>query len=245
MQALTGSLAIYGLLLVSAGVFLDEAGLPIPSFVLLLLAGAVAYAHPHLVPIVLGTAMAAALAADLLWYGAARRLGRRIQAWVCRLSLSPDASIGRCNELYDRAGPSSLLVVRYLPGLTNITMTRAATSGTPFVRVFLFNLIGIALFYALPLVLGTLFHEPLGRFMNALIAAGWRGVALVLGAMVIYAGGRWWERRISIREHHMRARKLIAMIERRRRREFAIPVAASQSRPEEEAVTGPRELIPG
>jgi len=216
MEETARLLAVYGLLLVFVSVFLDEGGFPIPSFVILLLAGAAADTRPSFLLFVLATAVAAALAADLVWYGVGRRFGRRIQALLCRISLSPDTCVRQTEHLYNRVGPASLLIVRYLPGLTNITVTMAAISGTSFSLFLMFDLAGAIFYFGLPVFLGTVFHGAVDQVVNALFAFGRFGLILVLSALLLYVGRRWWERASFIRQLRMdriSVDELIGMIE--------------------------------
>src|ERR1700742_111329 len=114
-------MAEWGLLAVFVGVLLDEGGLPIPCFPILVVAGAATVTGHFSLPLVILLAVAAAVLADLFWYWAGKRFGRRILSLLCRLSLAPDSCVRQTEDLFTRVGPWSLLFVRYLPGLTNIT----------------------------------------------------------------------------------------------------------------------------
>ena len=216
MEEMARLLALYGLLVVFVGVFLDEGGFPIPSFVILLLAGAASYTRPSFLLFILATAVLAALAADLIWYWMGGRFGRRIQALLCRISLSPDTCVRQTENLYNRVGPAALLIVRYLPGLTNITVTMAAISGTSFLLFLMFDLAGAIFYFGLPVFLGTVFHSAVDQVVNTLFAFGRFGVILVVSALLLYVGRRWWERMSFIRQLRMdriSVDELIAMIE--------------------------------
>ena len=216
MEEMARLLALYGLLLVFVSVFLDEGGLPIPSFVILLVAGAGSFARPPFLLFILATAVAAAVAADLVWYWVGRRFGRRIQTLLCRISLSPDTCVRQTEDLYNRVGPASLLIVRYLPGLTNITVTMAAISSTPFSLFLMFDLAGTTFFFGLPVLLGVVFHSAVDQVVNTLFAFGRFGLILVFSALLLYVGRRWWERASFIRQlrtDRISVDELIEMIE--------------------------------
>jgi len=217
MEELERLLALYGLLLVFVSVFLDEGGLPVPSIVGLLVAGAAYYARPLFLLFAIITAVAGSLLADLIWYWGGRRYGRRIQALLCRISLSPDTCVRQTEELYHRVGPSSLVFVRFLPGLTNIAVAMAAISRTPVSLFLSFNFAGVALYYGLPALLGALFHTAIAQVLNTLVALGRLGIAIVLAALLLYILRRWWERMRFIRQLRMdriSVEELIAMIDK-------------------------------
>lgn len=217
MHELAHLLALYGAVVVFASVFLDEAGLPVPSLVALLVAGAAYYARPLFLLLVIVTAMAGSLCADIIWYWGGRRYGRRIQSLLCRISLSPDTCVRRTEELYHRIGPSSLLFVRFLPGLTNIAVVMAAISRTPLPLFLSFNLAGIAVYYGLPALLGALFHQAIDQLLSTLIALGRVGLLVVLAALLLYVMRRWWDRVRFVRQLKMdriSVEELIGMIEK-------------------------------
>jgi membrane protein DedA with SNARE-associated domain/rhodanese-related sulfurtransferase len=217
MRELAHLLALYGVLVVFASVFLDEAGLPVPSLIALLVAGAAYYTRPLFLLLVVVTAIAGSLLADLIWYWGGRRYGRRIQTLLCRISLSPDTCVRQTEELYHRVGPSSLLFVRFLPGLTNIAVAMAAISRTPLWLFLSFNLAGVALYYGLPALLGALFHSAITQMLDTLLALGRLGIVAVLLALLLYVLRRWWDRMRFMRQLRMdriSVEDLIGMIEK-------------------------------
>src|SRR5579859_667090 len=127
-------MAEWGLLAVFVGVLLDEGGLPIPCFPILVVAGAATATGHFSLPLVILLAVAAAVLADLFWYWAGKRFGRRILSLLCRLSLAPDSCVRQTEDLFTRVGPWSLLFVRYVPGLSNITVAMAAITPMPLSR---------------------------------------------------------------------------------------------------------------
>jgi membrane protein DedA with SNARE-associated domain/rhodanese-related sulfurtransferase len=217
MQELAHLLVLYGVLVVFGAVFLDECGLPVPSMLALLVAGAAYYTRPFLLLLVIVAAIAGSLLADVIWYLAGKHYGRRILSLVCRISLSPDTCVRQTEELYHRIGPVSLVFVRFLPGLSNIAVAMASISRTSFLQFLSFNFAGVALFYGLPALLGALFHSAIADILNVLVALGRLGLALVLLALLLYVLHRWWERMRFVRQLKMdriSVEELIGMIEK-------------------------------
>src|SRR3989304_5422605 len=85
----------YGLAAIFLFTFLENVGLPIPAFPVLMLAGAYASTMHTAVPLVVGVAVAGALLADGIWYFVGRRWGRRVLDHLCRVSFNPDPCLGR------------------------------------------------------------------------------------------------------------------------------------------------------
>jgi len=95
MQEATQIIEHYGLAVVFLSVLLDKAGLPIPSYPVLLVAGALSASGGSPALAVLAAAVAGAAISDLLCYGAGVKFGRSALSLVCRVSLSPDCVCGR------------------------------------------------------------------------------------------------------------------------------------------------------
>src|SRR5207248_556517 len=123
---------------------------PIPSFPILVVAGAATVTgHYSLFPVV-AVAVLASLLADMSWYWAGKRFGRRILSLLCRITLSPDSCVRQTENLFNRIGPWSLLFVRYLPGLTNVTVAMAAITPMRPATFLMLNALGAVLYFSLP-----------------------------------------------------------------------------------------------
>ena len=113
MQDIQLLLEQYGAWLVFGNVLIEQAGLPVPAYPMLIAAGALAGTAGWLAPWIAATL--ACLLADSLWYLAGRRYGSRLLAWSasCR---SQDSCIRQTQRLYLRVGVRALLVCKFLPG---------------------------------------------------------------------------------------------------------------------------------
>lgn len=203
MQELTQAIAVYGLLVVFAGVLLDEIGLPIPSLPLLVVAGAVTAEGHFSVLEVIAVALAASLMADAAWYWAAGHFGRRILSLLCRISLSPDSCVRQTENLFTRVGPWSLVVARYVPGLVNIAVAMAAILRVPLAKFLALNLMGGLLYYGVAAEVGALFHRAIADILGTLATFGVISIAALAAAFALYILLRWWERATFIRQLRM------------------------------------------
>src|SRR5947207_942792 len=77
----------------------EQGGLPVPAPPILVVSGALAAAGSMRPELVLGAAFAACLVADHGWFLVGRRMGRRLLATICRLSLSPDTCVRKTDDL--------------------------------------------------------------------------------------------------------------------------------------------------
>lgn len=206
-------LAQHGMFLVFVSVFLDEGGLPIPSFVVLLVAEADAATQPPVMGLIFTVALAASLCADLLWYWMGHKFGRRVQSLLCQISLTPDACVRQSENLYNRVGLGSLLVVRCVPGLANITVSMAAISRAPLSKFLLFDTAGTALYLGIFPVLGVMFQKAIGQVINTLVVFGRWGLFIVVVSLGLYVGRRWWQRMRFIRQLAMDRISVLELIE--------------------------------
>jgi len=217
MHQLTLLMAQYGLLVIFAGVLLDEGGLPIPCFPILVVAGAATATGHYSLFLVIAIAVVACVLADLGWYWAGRRYGRRILSLLCRITLSPDSCVRQTESLFGRVGSWSLLFVRYLPGLTNVTVAMAAITAMRPAKFVALNTAGALLYFSLPVLLGAVFYRAIDDVLNTMVALGEVGILAVVAAFSLYILLRWWQRWAFIRQLRMdriSVDELIAMIDR-------------------------------
>lgn len=203
MQQITSLITQFGLLAVFLNVLLDEGGLPLPSYPLLAVAGALT-ATGHLnIAAIIGAAVAGSAIADNSWYWASRGLGRRVLALLCKVSLSPDSCVRQTETVFTKVGPVALLFVKFVPGLGNITV---ALSGITRVNPAIFiplQLMGAAIYLGLPVLLGRLFHNAVADVLRTLAAMGEIGLTVIVAALVLYLLLRWWQRKMFIRQLRM------------------------------------------
>src|SRR5215469_10578596 len=83
----------HGYLVVFAWVFVEQAGLPVPSAPLLLAAGALSGMHRMNLAPSMAFAVLGAVAADSMWYEIGRLRGIRVLQLLCRISLEPDSCV--------------------------------------------------------------------------------------------------------------------------------------------------------
>jgi membrane protein DedA with SNARE-associated domain/rhodanese-related sulfurtransferase len=185
----------YGVLIVFGTVLLEQFGLPIPAFPVLVLAGAMAMEGGASWQLSLLAVLLACLICDYFWFSAGRYYGKRVLRLLCRISLSPDSCVNQTEDRFRRYGPKSLLVSKFVPGFNTIAAPMSGALGTP-ARVFLgFSSSGALLWGGAGLALGALFHDSVDRVLVALETMG--GAALmVLGALLaLFIAYKYVERR--------------------------------------------------
>ncbi|MEO8358900.1 MAG: rhodanese-like domain-containing protein [Vicinamibacteria bacterium] len=161
MHAALSLLATHGYWVVFVWVLADQAGLPLPSFPLLLASGAVARAGGLNVFAIICLAALASVMSDTLWFEIGRLRGGSVLGFICRGSLEPDNCVGRTQKMFSRRGTWSFLISKFTPGLNIVTSPMAGMGGVSRSRFFAFNTAG-AMAFSLAFVLpGYVFSRQL------------------------------------------------------------------------------------
>jgi membrane protein DedA with SNARE-associated domain/rhodanese-related sulfurtransferase len=194
MEDLVRILQIYGLQLVFVGVLLDQGGLPLPSFSLVIVAAGVATEAGTPVWPIFALAVLATLIADLIWFAGGRRFGAAMLRMICRVSLSPDSCVGTTRRIYTRWGAPSLIFSKYVPGLAAVATTLAGETRIPIARFALYDGIGAALWAGGGVALGVIFHEAIDAVLDELEVLGNSALILLAVVVLAFVGFKWWQR---------------------------------------------------
>jgi membrane protein DedA with SNARE-associated domain/rhodanese-related sulfurtransferase len=189
----------HGYSLVFAWVFIEQAGLPIPSAPLLLAAGALAGTHQMNLWLAMAFAAVAALTSDCMWYELGRRNGVRVLQLLCRISLEPDSCVRRTQVSFGKNGARVLLVAKFIPGLNAMVAPLAGIIRMGWRRFLLFDVAGVLLWVGAYTVTGYVFSGELERVAaNAAYLGEWL-LVLLLAAFAGYIGWKFYNRRRFLR----------------------------------------------
>lgn len=184
----------YGLLIVFANVFLEQIGLPLPAYPILLVMGALASQGQYSAAMLLLVAVLAALIADLFWYCSGRVYGRHVMAKLCRISLSPDSCVRQTEAIYLRIGPSALLFCKFIPGFASVSSALAGAVGTKSITFIILDSLGAALWVGLAIYLGSLFSSAIDQLLDVLAQMGKWGSLFIALALAAFIAAKWWQR---------------------------------------------------
>ena len=229
----------YGVLLVFAWVLLEQAGIPVPAYPVLLVAGSMAAAGQLSLPLLLLTAVLACLIADSGWYLAGSRFGGRVLRLICRLSLTPDSCVSQTESVFDRWGARSLIVAKFVPGFASVATAMAGATRVPRGAFLAYDAVGATLWAGLGLALGWLFAPAVETLLATLQALGRWGLMLLAGAVALYVARKAWNR-LNFR-HQLRMRRM-SVPELNALRQQGEPVVLVDVRPRK---LWERERIPG
>lgn len=200
MNDLLPFLVRHSYVIVFLWVFAEQIGLPVPSTIILLAAGALAGAGDISLIGILLVALAATVISDVIWYEVGRRKGMAILSLLCRISLEPDSCVRRTQERFARSGPKTLLLAKFLPGLNTAAPPLAGMFHMPFLRFLVFDLLGAVFWVASFVGVGYVFSRQLEELMEWSNQLG-LGLAALLAVLLLgYFGWKYYQRQRFIRE---------------------------------------------
>ncbi len=203
MQLLLTLIEQYGLWLVFANVLALQLGVPVPAYPTLIVVGAIAGRGDITLAQVIAVATAASLIADLIWYFAGARLGRRVLRLLCRLSLSPDSCVRQTENIYERWGAPSLMVAKFVPGFAAVATSMAGLMRTRLLSFVLFDTLGALLWSGVAVSLGWLFRDAVNEVIEVFNQAGRWGLTALVGMLLLYLAARALQRYQLIRTLRM------------------------------------------
>jgi membrane protein DedA with SNARE-associated domain/rhodanese-related sulfurtransferase len=203
MQQLVSLLEQYGLSFVFLHVLAEQAGVPLPAYPTLIVAGALIAHVNYTVSELLLAAVAASLIADLAWYLAGSRLGRPVLRTLCRISLSPDSCVRQTESIYLRWGAPSLLVAKFIPGFAAVATALAGSIGTRLWVFLLFDGLGALLWAGIAVGLGVGFQDAVNDVIEVLEQLGKWGLVAIIAAFALIVALKWWQRQRFYRQLRM------------------------------------------
>jgi membrane protein DedA with SNARE-associated domain/rhodanese-related sulfurtransferase len=189
----------HGYTVVFAWVFIEQAGLPIPSAPLLLAAGALAGTHDMNLWVALAFAVLASVTSDFIWYELGRQKGVRVLQLLCRISLEPDSCVRRTQVSFGKRGARVLLVAKFVPGLNAMAAPLAGIIRMGWRRFLAFDVLGALLWSSTFMFAGYVFSGELERIAARAAYLGTWLLVLVLAAFAGYIGWKYYNRRKFLR----------------------------------------------
>ena len=193
-----GFIAQHGYAVVAVIMFFAAVGLPMPTSIALLAAGAAAHQSLKL-EILLPLAWACSVTGDTVLYFGGRYTGWWLLAGMCRLSMNPEGCIFSSSAYFYRRGSRTLLFSKWIPGLSSMAAPLAGSLNMRFWRFFRLDAAGVGIYATCWIIVGYAFSGFIG-----LIAAwiGRLGHAVLFLFLLLLAGYA-----VSILVFTIRARK--------------------------------------
>lgn len=194
MNAIFTQLEQHGSLLVGFNVLLQQLGLPIPAVPTMMVAGALTAMGRINGIATFALAVAASLAADIVWFWAGRRYGYPVLRFLCKVSLSPDMCVRQTEGIFQRWGFFSVVLSKFVPGFSTVAPPIAGALQMPVGAFALASLASAALWVGAAMGIGLVFAREIDVALtwmsnNAPLAAAAVGIAVAL-----YVGFKGWQR---------------------------------------------------
>lgn len=200
MHSLIPFLIRHGYTVLFVWVLAETMGLPLPSVPLLITVGALAGLGKMNLFLCIGLGGLAALVSDLFWYVMGRRRGGQLLALLCRITLEPDSCVRRTENIFSRYGARSLLVAKFVPGLSAVSTPLAGMIRMPTPRFLLFDCLGALGWVGSYTAFGYLLGEELERASAYAARMGNALLLLVAGGLSLYVLRKYLLRRRFLRE---------------------------------------------
>lgn len=190
----------HGYVVLLAWVFAEQSGVPVPSIPLLLAAGALAGSHQLNLFASLFIVTFAAVSADSLWYQLGRRKGIKVLQFLCKITIEPDSCVRRTEGVFSRQGARSLILAKFLPGLSTVAPPLAGIFHMRPRRFLLFDAAGSFLWASTFLGLGYVFSGQIEHIAEHAASLGGWLVVILVGALASYLGYKFIARKRFLRE---------------------------------------------
>ena len=182
---ITGIIGRLGYVGVAALTFLENVFPPIPSELVIPLAGYVAADGRLNLPVVIAVASAGSLAGAVLWYELGRRIGeRRLRDWVDRhgkwLTLS-GRDLDRSQQWFERHGNAAVFLGRLVPAVRTFVSLPAGFARMPLGSFLFYSALGTAIWTAALAYAGVVLKSNfsvIGDYINV-------ATNIVLGAFAV------------------------------------------------------------
>lgn len=182
-------------------ILFEQLGLPIPAAPLLIAAGALAGVGQLNLALVFGVSVVASLLSDHFWYQIGRCRGSKVLSLLCRISLDPDSCVRKTKEIFTRHGARSLLVAKFIPGMTAVAPPLAGIFHMRPLRFLLFNGLGAFFWVGVFTGVGYLFSQQIEYLAANTTGMGpWIGL-VVPGCLAAYIAWKYIQRQRFL--HHL------------------------------------------
>jgi membrane protein DedA with SNARE-associated domain len=181
-------------------VFAEQVGLPFPATPFLLAAGALAGRGHMSFWFCLVLSTVSAVLADGLWYQLGRKKGIRVLQFLCRISLEPDSCVRRTEGVFAKQGGRSLLIAKFVPGLSTAAPPLAGIFHMRRRRFVLWDSLGSVLWAGAFLLLGYIFSEQIEVIAERAASLGSWLMVLIVGALGAYITWKFIGRQRFLRE---------------------------------------------
>ena len=189
--------ALHSFWILAVNTLLHEVGIPVPVMPTALVLGAHAIRGPGDFVLLVAAIAIGMLIGNSVWFAAGRRYGQGVLTFLCRFSLTADTCVSRTEKSFGRWGAWSLVIGRFLPGVSLVAPPLAGAVGMSWRKFVALTLAGAALYAVVVLGAGLVFRNQIVTALRAFQALGWQSLAVAIVLLAMYIAWRWWRRRVA------------------------------------------------
>ncbi len=192
---MTPYVARWGYALIGAMIVLGNVGLPVPEETVLLAGGYFAAKRILTLWVLIPTAIASAACGDSLGFVIGRLGGHRVILRYGGAIGVTQSRIARAEEFFERHGPWTIFLARFIPGLRFMAGPLAGAFGMPFGRFLPYNLAGAVSYCSSVIAIAYVLAPGLDEVIHLFAMANWAvalaalGVGLGVGARFLWRRG--------------------------------------------------------
>jgi membrane protein DedA with SNARE-associated domain len=180
---------------------LERLGLPIPATFPLIAAGIlIEMNHMTVIP-AFSLAFLSVMLADISWFYLGQYRGHRILTFLCRISLEPDACVRKTANMFTKHGATSLIFVKFIPGLSNLMVALVGIVHMPLRTFLLFDSIGASCWLGVFMSMGYFFSSEIEP--ENIVLPDWQQGVVVMTLFILLAlfmAGKYVYRQYLIRD---------------------------------------------
>jgi len=199
MDSFVSLISRHGYSIVFLAVFAESIGLPVPAALAMIAGGALGASGILSLPWVLVICFAAMILGDLIVYFFGRHMGWFLLGFLCKVSANPETCILRSAESFYKRGKSTLLISKFIPGISTMAAPLAGSMRMRLGQFLLYDAAGAAMYALVYAGLGYLFHDFLGVIVHGIETAGRALETVIAASLLFYIGYRirlYWTHRI-------------------------------------------------
>jgi membrane protein DedA with SNARE-associated domain len=172
--------------------FVEAAGVPFPSRVILVLTPAFLTTDADLVRLIIVATVGAVLG-DHVPYVAGRLAGLRLLALYCRVTLASEACVEKTLRYFRRFGPAALLFTRFSSSVRLFAAACAGCGHVTYPRYLTLDTVGTVVYTSLFVLVGWFIGERAVTFLTT-DRRRWIFLGAVVLAFTTLIGYRLWRR---------------------------------------------------
>jgi len=189
--------ALQSFWILAGNTLVHELGVPLPVMPTAFVMGARGTRGAGDLLLLIGAIVAGMLIGNSVWFAAGRRYGAGVLKFLCRFSLTADTCVSRTETVFGRWGWSSLVVGRFVPGVSLVAPPLAGALGMTWGKFLALTTAGAALYGLVVLGAGILLRNQVDWALRELRSLGWQSLAALIVILALYIAWRWWRRRVA------------------------------------------------